>query len=188
VVGLGNPGRHYSHTRHNAGFSLIRKIAKKWETKPRKRRFLSKATLVEKNQNKILLVMPQTFMNKSGLAVKKILESGLVEPKRLIVIYDDIDIPLGEIRIREEGGAGTHKGMLSIIEEIQTSKFPRIRVGIGPLHPGIEATDYVLSKFEEDQKPKLEKGLTKTEAALELILEGKIKRAMNLYNQRLNHS
>jgi PTH1 family peptidyl-tRNA hydrolase len=184
VIGLGNPGKKYLGTRHNAGFSLIRKIAKDWEIKIRKRRFMSKAAIAERSQGKILLAMPQTYMNRSGMAVKQIMDTKKISPERLLVIYDDLDIPLGEIRIRKEGGAGAHKGMISVIQEIETTRFPRIRLGIGPLEPDVEATDFVLSPFEENQAQLLKEGLSKAQNALEYIINDEIEKAMNLYNLR----
>jgi PTH1 family peptidyl-tRNA hydrolase len=182
VVGLGNPGRRYSQTRHNVGFSFVKRVAKKWEVKLKKRSCLSKTVLASKGGKKILLALPQTFMNKSGRAVKRILEERGVEPKHLLVVYDDLDIPLGEIRIRKSGGPGTHNGMSSIIEEISTTHFPRIRVGIGPLDPDVTATDYVLSPFKEEEKPVLEKSLNHAQKALNYILDGRIEEAMNRFN------
>jgi PTH1 family peptidyl-tRNA hydrolase len=184
VIGLGNPGKNYLGTRHNAGFSFVKKVAKDWEIKLRKRKFMSKAAVVERNQGKILLAMPQTYMNKSGIAVKKIIDSRKISPERLLVVYDDLDIPLGEIRIRKEGGSGSHKGLISVIQEIETTHFPRIRLGIGPLEPDVDAADFVLSPFEEDQAPLFKEGLSKAQKALEYIISEEIEKAMNLYNLR----
>jgi PTH1 family peptidyl-tRNA hydrolase len=184
VVGLGNPGRRYSETRHNVGFTFVKKTAKEWKVKLRKKIFFSKAGEVKRKNEKILLALPQTYMNKSGLAVKKILEGRDIKPENLVVVYDDLDIPLGEIRIRKRGGAGTHKGMNSIVEEIRTEEFPRIRVGLGPLPEGENAVNYVLSSFEKAEKLRLAEGLRKAQGALEMILSGEVERAMNTYNQR----
>lgn len=184
VVGLGNPGRRYSETRHNVGFTFVKKTAKEWKLKLRKRIFFSKAGEVERKDEKILLALPQTYMNKSGLAVKKILEGRDIKPEHVVVVYDDLDIPLGEIRIRKRGGPGTHKGMSSIIEEIGTQEFPRIRLGLGPLPEGENAVNYVLSSFEKAERSRLEEGLRKAREALEMILSGEVERAMNTYNQR----
>ncbi len=184
VVGLGNPGRQYAKTRHNIGFIFIRKVAKGWQVKLRKRIFLSKAAVVERNEQQVLLAMPQTYMNNSGLAVKSMVEGSWVAPFNLIVVYDDLAIPLGEIRIRKEGGAGSHRGLLSIIKEIQTTKFPRIRIGIGPLPPGSEAVPFVLSQFSSEEKAQLELSLDRAQQALDLILENKIEKAMTMYNTR----
>jgi PTH1 family peptidyl-tRNA hydrolase len=123
-------------------------------------------------------------MNNSGLAVKQIVASGGVAPENLVIVYDDLDIPLGEIRIRKEGSAGTHKGMISVVHELNTKRFPRIRVGIGPLPTGVDATDFVLSPFSDEEKPLLNQGLKKAQNALNLILNEKIASAMNLYNKR----
>ena len=182
VVGLGNPGRRYSGTRHNVGFTFVKKTAKEWKVKLRKKIFFSKAGEVKRNEEKILLALPQTYMNKSGLTVKKIMEGRDIKPEHLVVVYDDLDIPLGEIRIRKRGGPGTHKGMSSIVQEIQTKEFPRIRVGLGPLPANEDAADYVLSSFDKVEEPRLEEGLKKAREALEMILSGEMERAMNTYN------
>ncbi|MQY60679.1 aminoacyl-tRNA hydrolase [bacterium] len=184
VVGLGNPGRRYSGTRHNVGFTFVRKTAKEWKVKLRKKIFFSKAGEVKRNKEKILLALPQTYMNKSGLTVKKIMEGRDIKPEHLVVVYDDLDIPLGEIRIRKRGGPGTHKGMSSIVEEIRTEEFPRIRVGLGPLPGGENAVNYVLSSFDKAEESRLEEGLRKAREALEMILSGEVERAMNTYNHR----
>lgn len=184
VVGLGNPGKRYSGTRHNVGFTFIKKTAKKWKVKLRKKIFFSKAGEVKRNEEKILLALPQTYMNKSGLTVKKIMEGRDIKPEHLVVVYDDLDIPLGEIRIRKRGGPGTHKGMSSIVEEIRTEEFPRIRVGLGPLPGGENAVNYVLSSFDKAEESRLEEGLRKAREALEMILSGEVERAMNTYNHR----
>ena len=184
VVGLGNPGRRYSGTRHNVGFTFIKKTAKEWKVKLRKKIFFSKAGEIERKNKKILLALPQTYMNKSGLTVKKIMEGRDIKPEHLVVVYDDLDIPLGEIRIRKRGGPGTHKGMSSIVEEIRTEEFPRIRVGLGPLPGGENAVNYVLSSFDKAEESRLEEGLRKAREALEMILSGEVERAMNTYNHR----
>jgi PTH1 family peptidyl-tRNA hydrolase len=184
VIGLGNPGHRYSGTRHNVGFTFIKKTAREWKVKLRKKIFFSKAGEVERKEEKILLALPQTYMNKSGLAVRKILEGRDIKPEHLIVVYDDLDIPLGEIRIRKGGGAGNHKGMSSIVEEIRTENFPRIRVGLGPLPDGENAVNYVLSSFDKAEESRLEQGFRKAREALEMILSGEVERAMNTYNHR----
>jgi len=182
VVGLGNPGRRYSGTRHNAGFMFIKRIARGWDIKVKKRKFLSKTAEVETAQGRVLLAMPQTFMNKSGDAVRALLQGTGIEPGRLIVIYDDIDLPLGQIRVRKEGGPGTHRGLASIVEEIETTRFARIRLGIGPFLDGADMVDYVLSPFVDKEKELFDRCLEQAREALELILAGHIDKAMNSYN------
>lgn len=184
VVGLGNPGRRYSGTRHNVGFTFVRRVAKAWETRLRKRRFSSKMAEVEKEKERIVLVLPQTYMNNSGVAVRRIMEGRNIRPEQLLVVYDDLDIPLGEIRIRLKGSAGTHRGMRSIVQEIETTEFPRMRIGIGPLPPGEDAVEYVLSCFDETESDLLEEGLKRASEALEMILDSSVEAAMNTYNQR----
>jgi len=184
VVGLGNPGRRYAGTRHNAGFAFIKRIAKEWKVKLRKKRYFSKVVEIKKEKERVLLATPHTYMNKSGLAVKNILEVRGIKPERLIVVFDDLDIPLGEIRIRKRGGPGTHKGMNSIFQEIQTTEYPRIRVGIGPLEPDEDAVNYVLSPFDKSEEPLLEEGLKKAQEALGMILSGNVEEAMNIYNKK----
>jgi len=184
VVGLGNPEKRYLKTRHNVGMTFVKRVARAWKVKLRKRIFYSKAVEVERDNEKILLATPLTYMNNSGQAVKQILKARRINPENLIVVYDDLDIPLGEIRIRERGGPGTHKGMCSIVEEIETTEFPRIRVGIGPLSPAENAVDFVLSPFNQSEEPLLDEGLKKAQEALEIILSGEAERAMNIYNQR----
>lgn len=182
VVGLGNPSKRYAETRHNVGFIFIKRLAREWHVRVKKNRFFSKTAEVKKDQEKVMLAMPQTYMNNSGQAVKALLRGAAIEPGRLLVVYDDVDIPLGEIRVRKEGGPGTHKGMTSIIEEIGTAKFPRIRVGIGPYAAGRDIVDFVLSPFRKSEKELLGESLTKAGEALEMILAGQIDKAMNEFN------
>jgi PTH1 family peptidyl-tRNA hydrolase len=184
VVGLGNPGKQYALTRHNAGYTFIRQVAKDWGVRLRKTSFSSKTKWTERGGEKILLATPQTYMNRSGLAAQQIVASGGIALENLVIVYDDLDISLGDIRIRKEGGAGTHKGMSSIVHELGTVDFPRIRIGIGPLPLDVDATDFVLSTFAGREKPLLKEGLSKAQDALDLILDKKIESAMNLYNQR----
>ncbi len=184
MVGLGNPGKKYDNTRHNVGFSLIERIAEKWGVRLKKRKHLFKTAQIERDQQGVLLVKPWTYMNQSGLAVKEIVRRTGMKLDHMVVVYDDLDIPLGEIRIRREGGPGSHKGMISIIREIGGDQFPRVRIGIGPLPSCADATDYVLSGFDKKDKPFLRKGLGKAENAVELILDGKITEAMNCFNRK----
>ncbi|MFC2158254.1 aminoacyl-tRNA hydrolase [Acidobacteriota bacterium] len=184
MVGLGNPGKEYTRTRHNIGFAFVKKLAKDYEVKLKKRRYRSRTIVVETGDDRVLLALPQTYMNNSGQAVKQILKDGRFLSERIVVVYDDLDIPLGDIRVRSEGGAGTHKGIASIIEEIQTTRFPRIRIGIGPLEKGWDASDFVLSPFKEEENPIVENCLDRAKGALGFILANDIETAMNRYNQR----
>ncbi|MFQ6083602.1 MAG: aminoacyl-tRNA hydrolase [Candidatus Aminicenantia bacterium] len=182
IIGLGNPGKRYLETRHNVGFMLIDKLAKEWRIKLRKRSYLSKTGRVKRKDQEILLIKPQTYMNLSGKAVRKLMNHQNFDLENVIIIYDDLDIPLGEIRVKKGGGGGSHKGMLSIIEELKTNNFPRVRIGIGTQLKIDNPIEYVLSPFERKEIPLLEKSLEKAKEAICLILEGKIEKAMNVYN------
>jgi len=182
VVGLGNPDRCYAGTRHNAGFLFVRRLAKDWGVRLSKNRFEAKTAQVEHRGQSLWLILPQTYMNRSGSSVRRLLRESRVEPERVILVYDDLDIPLGEIRVRGEGGPGTHKGMRSVVDEAETGRFPRIRLGIGPLPEGVDAADFVLSEFRPADKALFEESLVKARGALDLILDGRLAQAMNRYN------
>ncbi|MGB7295027.1 MAG: aminoacyl-tRNA hydrolase [Candidatus Aminicenantales bacterium] len=184
IIGLGNPGRRYSGTRHNVGFILVRRLARRWGVKFRKRKYGAKVAEMVRPDDRLVLAQPQTYMNRSGLAVKQIMEGYRVSPQSLIVVYDDLDIPIGQIRIRKEGRAGSHKGMGSIVAEIGTSAFPRLRVGIGPQPEASDATEFVLSPFSPEEMPVLEEALRTAEEALEMMIDGRIDAAMNAFNQK----
>jgi PTH1 family peptidyl-tRNA hydrolase len=184
VVGLGNPGEEYAATRHNVGFLLVRRLARSRGVELRGRAFKARTAVVRGGDEDILLALPQTYMNRSGVSVREILAGREIPPGRLVVAYDDLDIPLGEIRVRAKGSPGTHKGMKSIADEIRTREFPRIRIGIGPLPEGRDAAAYVLSPFGRDERPVLEKSLEEAEAALDLILAGGTDKAMARFNRR----
>ncbi|MFA9454283.1 MAG: aminoacyl-tRNA hydrolase [Candidatus Aminicenantaceae bacterium] len=182
VVGLGNPGRKYTSSRHNVGFDFIKRLARRWNTRARKRSHLSKVVGVDRPEGKVLLVMPQTFMNSSGRAVQSLADQGGIQTGRMVVVYDDFDLPLGEIRVRREGSGGSHKGMGSIIEELGTRDIARIRIGIGPLPEEADPVEYVLSPFTEKERQQLADPLERAAEALEMILAGDIDAAMNRFN------
>jgi PTH1 family peptidyl-tRNA hydrolase len=185
VVGLGNPGDEYAGTRHNAGVMLVERLARAWGVALRGRLFKSRTATARRGGEDVLLVEPQTFMNRSGTAVRAALEGKAAGPERLIVVYDDLDIPLGEIRVRKSGRPGTHKGMISITGEIGTDAFPRVRIGIGPLAAGRDAADFVLETFRRNERADLESGLEQATEAVEMILDGAIERAMTRFNKRV---
>lgn len=188
VVGLGNPGKRYAATRHNVGFVLIQRLADKHNAKLKKRKYSAKAVQVMLESEPVLLVEPWTYMNRSGVAVKELIEWAGVKPNRMLVVYDDLDISLGEIRIRKTGGPGTHNGIASIVREIKSTEFPRIRIGIGPLPPSFDATDYVLADFREEEKPVLEGCLDMAEEAVALIMTRGIEMAMNKFNRKVKNA
>ncbi|MHB8053978.1 MAG: aminoacyl-tRNA hydrolase [Candidatus Aminicenantales bacterium] len=181
VVGLGNPGLRYADSRHNVGFMLVKRAAKAWEIRIRKPKFSAKSGEGRREGERIVLALPQTYMNESGQAVKALAVGMEIPTERLVVVFDDVDLPLGEIRVRRDGGPGTHRGMASIVAAIGTA-FPRIRVGIGPVPEGAEITDFVLSDFRSAEKKLLTGSLDRALEALELVLDGRIDQAMNRYN------
>lgn len=184
VVGLGNPGEDYAATRHNAGSLLVRRFARSRGVDLRGRAFKAKTAVVRGGGEDVLLALPQTFMNRSGVSVRDILAGREIPPDRMIVIYDDLDIPLGEIRVRKKGSPGTHKGMISVVDLIRTKEFPRIRIGIGPLPEGRDAAEFVLEPFGRDERLLLETSLADAEEALDMILAGGVDRAMTRFNRR----
>jgi len=185
VVGLGNPGEEYAGTRHNAGFLLVQRVARARGVELRGRAFKARTALVRgRADDDVMLALPQTFMNRSGVAVREILARKEIPPARMVVAYDDLDIPLGEIRIRKRGSPGTHKGMISIVDAIGTRDFPRLRIGIGPLPEGRDAADYVLAPFGKDERPLFERSLAEAAEALDLVLAGDANRAMARFNRR----
>lgn len=182
LVGLGNPGTEYANTRHNAGFWVINYLAKRTGIKLNQVRLKSRLGKGSFEQKEIILARPRTYMNLSGEAVSSLLREFDLPLSKLLVIYDDIDLDLGQIRIRAKGSSGGHKGVASIINALGSSEFARLRIGIGPLKEGITLTDYVLSKFEDEEEEKLEEAIKRaSSAALDVVLEG-LEFAMNKYN------
>jgi PTH1 family peptidyl-tRNA hydrolase len=184
VVGLGNPGDEYEATRHNAGYMLVERLAGSWGVELRGRLFKARTALARRGGDEVLLLQPKTFMNRSGSSVRAALAGKGLPPERLVVVYDDLDIRLGEIRVRKQGRAGTHKGMLSIAAEIGTDAFPRVRIGIGPCPAGRDAADYVLEAFKRAERRELDDSLAAAAEAVEMILDGRIETAMTRFNKR----
>jgi PTH1 family peptidyl-tRNA hydrolase len=177
--GLGNPGEKYKDTRHNFGFLVIDNFAKKHNLNFKFYKDLeSEAAFYE---DKAILIKPLTYMNLSGRAVKKWITKENIASINLLVIYDDLDLPLGKIKILPKGGAGGHKGMLSIIESLGTTEFPRMKLGIGKPSNG-SVIDYVLSPFLDEEKAKVIKVLEISSSALEDILNLGLFKTMTKYN------
>lgn len=185
IVGLGNPGEKYEHTRHNAGYDVISIIAAKLNTPIKKLKF--QATIGETflNGEKLVLIKPQTFMNLSGLTVSDALAFYKMEPRDMLLLVDDIDLPMGQMRIRPKGGAGTHNGLRSIVECTGSEDFPRIRLGMGTPPKEWDLADWVLGKFqtEEEKKIMFDAYVEAADAALCWAEHG-IDQAMNRYNKR----
>lgn len=184
IVGLGNPGKNYQKTRHNIGFMVIDELLEKLDIKATKIKFNSVYGECIINSEKILLVKPQTFMNNSGTAVRDLINFFKVEPKDLIVIYDDIDIGFSDVRIRQKGSSGSHNGMKSIIHQIQSDQFPRIRIGVGKKHKEEDLANFVLTNFSKEESEDIEIAIKHAAEASLSIVEKGIDFAMNNYNRK----
>ncbi len=185
IVGLGNPGKAYSQSRHNAGFMVVEKIWKRWQFPKWKRKYMAKLSSGIHREEEICLILPQTFMNRSGEAVARLFSQFKISLDHLLVIYDDLDLPLGTLRIRKSGGPGTHRGMQSVVEALGSEAFPRIRIGIGPLPESVDAAEFVLQPFTPQEKLKLAPCLEAACQAAEMIIQGDFDQAMNLYNRQI---
>ena len=178
IVGLGNPGKQYERTRHNSGFMAIDKVAEKLNLNIDKKEF---AALTAKN-NQVILVKPQTYMNNSGEAVSQIMKYYHIDINDLLIIYDDLDLKYGQLRLRLKGSSGGHNGIKSIINYIHSENFKRIRIGIEK-NPLIETADYVLGKVEKDKQQLFDDSIEKaSQAAIEFITD-EFEKIMTKYNK-----
>lgn len=182
IVGLGNPENEYSNTRHNMGFQTINKLAKQYEIKITKNKFKGLYGNGRIGEQKVILLKPQTYMNLSGENIKQMLQFYKIEMEKLIVIYDDMDIQPGMIKIRKAGGAGTHNGMKSVVTELNTQNFKRIRVGIGMPEEKKDLIEYVIGAIPDQDKEKLEQGTDLAKEAIIEIIKSGIDKAMNKFN------
>ena len=182
IVGLGNPEADYSKTRHNMGFNVINKIAKKYGIEVNKKKFdgLLGDGIIE--NKKVILLKPQTYMNLSGKSIIQVVNFYKIPLENIIVIYDDIDVDKGLIRIRKKGSSGSHNGVKSVVEELGTEEFKRIRVGIGKPEHENDMINYVIGAIDEEDKEKLDDGVEKAKDALIEILKSNIDIAMNKFN------
>ena len=183
VLGLGNPGRKYARTRHNLGFVVVDRIASENRVAVQKEKHNSLIGDWQTDGEKILLVKPQTFMNRSGAAIKPLFRYFPVTIEDLVVVHDDLDLPFGRIRIRLGGGAGGHRGVLSVLEMLGEEGFFRVRVGIGRPPAGSDPTDYVLEPFSPEESPRLEQIVSRAAAAVKCLLEQGPQRAMETFNR-----
>ena len=183
IAGLGNPGKKYEFTRHNAGFIFIDMLAEKCGEKISKIQFKSVTGMVELGGHRCLLMKPQTFMNNSGEAVRDAAKFYKIPPENVIIVFDDISLPCGKMRIRRKGSDGGHNGMKSIIYLTGSDKYPRIKLGIGEKpHPAYELADWVLSTFKKDELKALAEACEKACDAAELMVQGNIDKAMSNFN------
>lgn len=186
IVGLGNPTAQYEGTRHNAGFDVIDVLAEKYNISVDARKcraFCGKGVIAGQ---KVLLVKPQTYMNLSGESVGGIVNYYKIDPEsELLVIYDDISLDVGQLRIRKKGSAGGHNGIKNIIAYLDTTVFPRIKVGVGEKPKNYDLADYVLGHFSKQERELMEEGYEHASDAVEQIVQGEIEAAMNVFNKKV---
>lgn len=183
IVGLGNPGKEYAATRHNAGWMVIDDLARRWNAPTSKKRMHAQISEVRRNGDRMVLVMPQTYMNESGRAVREILGWYKVKPENCLVVVDDLDIPFGQLRVRPNGSAGGHNGLKSIFRDTGTQEFPRVRVGIGrPKSESGHTIGHVLSRFNADEQAQLPKVIDAASDAVEQWLDEGLLATMNAIN------
>jgi len=182
VVGLGNPGRQYQNTRHNIGFVTLDRIAEKLNTRFEREKYKGQIAEGRIKNRSILLLKPMTFMNKSGESVAQAARNKINSPGDLFIIYDDAELPLGKIRIRKNGSAGTHNGMRSIVERVGTKEFPRLRIGVGMDKKTGDLADHVLGKFHPDERNIVADLVDASAEAAIRAMEDGIDSAMNEFN------
>lgn len=183
IAGLGNPGPKYEYTRHNAGFLCIDLLAQQLGAKIDRIKFKSIVADVAIEGRRCLLMKPQTFMNNSGEAVRDAANFYKIPPEHVIILFDDISLPPGKLRIRRKGSDGGHNGIKSIIYLLNSDQFPRVKLGVGAKpHPDYDLADWVLSPFQKDELPRMKEAMEKACEAVRLIVQDNMDHAMNLYN------
>ena len=185
IAGLGNPHRQYEGTMHNAGFDVIDRIAEKYniavDTK-KHRAYIGKGII---DGQKVILAKPQTYMNLSGESIRSLVDYYKIdEENELLVVYDDISLDVGQLRIRAKGSAGGHNGIKNIIAHLGTQVFPRIKVGVGEKPKGYDLADYVLGHFSKAERERMEEGYDHAVRAAEMIVSGQLSEAMNEFNRK----
>ncbi len=181
VLGLGNPGERYRDTRHNLGFRVVEELARRRGL----RLALLECNCLLADHRDVTLAAPQTYMNRSGYGARCLRERRGLEPEAMLVVFDDVNLPLGRLRLRARGGAGGHQGMASVLQGLQTEGVPRLRLGVGPEEgtvPGEELEEYVLTPFPADQRPLVEELVTRAADACESWLETGVERTMTAFN------
>ncbi len=183
IVGLGNPGRQYEHTRHNVGFTTIDRLCEQTGGRADRIKFKSTCGDAMLGEKRVLLLKPQTFMNKSGEAVTEAMRFYKLPPERVLVVFDDISLPPGKIRVRRKGSDGGHNGMKNIIYLSGKDTFPRVKIGVGGKpNPGWDLADWVLSSFSASEKKEIDEAIDRAAEALALMVDGKTDEAMGKFN------
>ena len=183
IAGLGNPGDPYENTRHNAGFRVIDELAERGNFPVQKLKFHALTNTAVIGSQGVLVMKPVTFMNLSGEAVGEAARFYKIPPDHVLVVSDDVDLPLGKLRIRKSGSAGGHNGLKSIIQHLGTDQFPRLKVGVGHKpHPDYDMADWVLGKLQGEDKKAMDQAAQRAAQAVECLLAHGIDKAMNQYN------
>lgn len=183
IVGLGNPGGKYEITRHNAGFLCADLFAESMNTEIKRLKYHALTAEVNIDGHRCLLMKPQTFMNNSGEAVGEAAKFYKIPAEKVIVMFDDISLPIGKLRVRRKGSAGGHNGIKSIISHLGSENFPRVKIGVGAKpHPDYDLADWVLASFKKEDFPALKEAMVNACEAVKLIVNGNTDKAMNLYN------
>lgn len=182
IVGLGNPGSQFDRTRHNIGFEVIDELAKRYQTSLNQTKFKGLYTVINNLGDKFILLKPLTYMNLSGESIRPIMDYYDISVDDLVVIFDDLDLPVGKIRLRQKGSAGGHNGIKSTIAHLGTQNFNRIRIGIDRPDQGISVPDYVLGKFNKEEWEEMQMMIRKSADACEEWLKKTFLEVMNLYN------
>lgn len=182
IVGLGNPGKKYSTTRHNVGFMVIDELLRRHSLDLNKTKFSGNYALERIANQKVLLLEPQTYMNLSGEAIRPLMDYYNVDTDDVVIVYDDLDLPTGKIRLRQKGGPGGHNGIKSTISHLGTKEFKRIRIGVGRPSTPQPVIDYVLGSFPKEQEDDVQDSITKAADAFEAWLEKPFIEVMNEFN------
>lgn len=182
VVGLGNPGPRYRWTRHNVGFMVLDSLAARLDTGFDREKYGGLIAVTTRGGEKVMLLKPLTFMNHSGDAVARAVRNNIESLDDLLIVVDDVHLPLGTLRLRANGSSGGHNGLKSIMERLGTEAFPRLRLGVGETAPGGGLTDHVLGRFTADEKPAVEKMISDGAGAVFCFLDRGIGQAMNEVN------
>ncbi len=182
VLGLGNIGKKYVGTRHNVGFEVVARVADKLKAVPQARQSAFDWAVAEMADRKVVLAWPRTYMNLSGEAARELVAQLEIQPSDMLVVVDDFNLPLGAVRIRSNGSDGGHNGLISLIEELGTHEFPRVRLGIGPPRADEEVIDFVLGKFGPDERKQVDEMIVRAADAVLFALEHRLDETMSKYN------